>query len=330
MAATIRDVARAAGVSPSTASRALSSSSSVSEASRARVQRAAERLGYRANRAAQGLITGRTQNVGIVVPDLGNPVFPGIVKGIQARAHEVDYAAFLADSDEDPLAEAKLVRALAKQVDGVVLCSPRMPVGDLEALGGEGTIVLVNRRAGDIPSVTFDDPDGARQAVLHVHALGHRRIAWAGGPPDSYSHQQRVAGAREAAEPLGLELIEVGEFAPRFAGGLAAADLVLASGATAVIAYNDLLALGILRRAAARGVQVPDRLSVVGFDDIPFAAMAHPPLTTVALAAGRAGRAAVDLLLALLEQAGGSPPRHRTLPSHLQVRSTTGVAPGGS
>lgn len=329
VAATIRDVASVAGVSPSTASRALTSSPAVSAETRARVQRAAERLGYRANRAARGLITGRTHNLGIVVPDLGNPVFPGIVKGIQARARESDYDVFLADSDEDPPAEAKLVRALARQVDGIVLCSPRMPAQLLAEILAEVTVVLVNRQIADTPSVTFDDADGVRQAVAHLHALGHRRIAWAGGPPDSYSHHQRLRGLRAVAERFGLDLVEVGEFAPRFASGLAAADLALAAGATAVLAYNDVMALGILRRLADRGVGVPERLSVVGVDDIPFAAMAHPPLTTVAVPGERAGRAAVDLLLDLLAATDGSVPSHRMLATQLVIRSTSGPAHSG-
>lgn len=335
MTATIRDVARVAGVSPSTVSRALSSPELVTASTRELVQQAAQRLGYQVNRAARGLITGRTHNLGIVLPDLANPVFPGIVKGIQARAHEAGYAVFLADSDETASAELGLVRALSQQVDGVLLCSPRMPEAELRALAEQITVVMVNRRVADIPSVTFDDPDGARQAVAHLHALGHRRIAWAGGPEGSFSQQQRLAGIRAACAELGLDLVEVGRFAPRFSSGLAAADLVLACGATAVVAYNDLMALGILKRLAARGVDVPGRISVVGNDDIPFASMSQPELTTVALSTERAGRRAVDLMLSLLERAGegaagpagSEPERHLTVPSHLLVRGSTAPVP---
>src|SRR3954469_318537 len=131
MSATIRDVARMAGVSPSTVSRGLAQSDLVHPDTRDRVRRAADRLGYLPNRAARGLITGRTGNLGLLVPDVANPFFAGIVKGVQARARELDYAVFLADSDEDPDAEAGLVRALAKQVDGMLLCSPRMSDADL-------------------------------------------------------------------------------------------------------------------------------------------------------------------------------------------------------
>lgn len=124
MRATIREVAREAGVSASTVSRALSTPEMVNATTRERVLRAAERLGYAPNRAARGLITGRTGNLGLIVPDLTNPFFPSVVKGVQAKAREADYAVFLADTDEDPAAEVGLVRALAKQVDGLILCSP--------------------------------------------------------------------------------------------------------------------------------------------------------------------------------------------------------------
>jgi DNA-binding LacI/PurR family transcriptional regulator len=305
----------------------------VNEATREQVRKAADRLGYRANRAARGLVTGRTRNLGIVVPDLANPVFPSIVKGIQSRAHEADYAAFLADSDEEAGVEPGLVRAISRQVDGVVLCSPRMPDDDLRGLVGETNLVVMNRRVDDIPSVTFDDQDGVRQAVAHLQALGHRRIAWVGGPAFSSSQGRRLTGMHTAAAEFELDLVDLGRFAPRYSSGLAAADLLLASRATAVVVYNDLIALGVLNRLASRGVDVPGQISVIGHDDIPFAAIAHPPLTTVALSTERAGRSAVELLLSLLERESDPDrtdrafPLHRTMPSHLLVRATTGVAP---
>ena len=329
MPATIRDVARAAGVSPSTVSRALAMSDLVSPGTRQRVQVAAERLGYRPNRAARGLITGKTGNLGLLVPDLANPFFSSVVKGIQARARTLDYAVFLTDADEDPDAEAGLVRALAKQVDGMVLCSPRMTEADLKSVSGETTLVLVNRRVSGVSAVTFDNAGGMRQAVAHLYALGHTRIAWVGGPRNSWSDRERRKALRAAANSAGIELVEVGGVSPQFEGGVAAADLVLATGVTAVVAYNDLVALGLLRRFKTRGVSVPEEISVVGTDDILFAAMAHPDLTTVALPKEQSGRDAVDLLLSLLAHSGteaATPPR-RELATHLLVRGSTSLAP---
>ena len=202
MAATIRDVARAAGVSPSTVSRALTMPEMVSPTTRERVRRAADRLDYAPNRAARGLITGRTGNLGLIVPDLANPFFPSIVKAVQSRARESDYAVFVADTDEDADAELGMVRALAKQVDGLLLCSPRMSENDMQAVAAETTIVLLNRRVGRIPAITFDNADGMRQAVAHLQALGHHKIAWVAGPRASWSSRERARGLRAAtAQP---------------------------------------------------------------------------------------------------------------------------------
>jgi DNA-binding LacI/PurR family transcriptional regulator len=325
MAATIRDVALAAGVSASTVSRALSSPEMVNSTTREKVRRAADRLGYRPNRAARGLITGRTGNLGLIVPDLSNPFFADVVKGAQARARDHDYALFIADTDEEPGVEADLVRALSKQVDGLVVCSPRMEEAALRELGAEATLVLMHRRAENVPSITVDNTDGMRQALSHLAALGHRRVALAAGPKTSWSNGERVHGLREAAKDLDLELVEIGNFPPQPSGGVAAADLALASKATAVVAYNDVVAIGLLNRLAARGVDVPGEVSVVGVDDIALAQMTHPALTTVRIPKKDAGRAAVSLLLAVLHSTETA--TQRELPTQLIVRQSTGVAP---
>ncbi|MEU2169604.1 LacI family DNA-binding transcriptional regulator [Micromonospora chersina] len=329
MRATIREVAREAGVSPSTVSRALSMPGLVSPVTRERVLRAAQRLSYEPNRAARGLITGRTGNLGLIVPDLANPFFPTVVKGVQARAREADYAVFLADADEDPTVESDLVRVLAKQVDGLILCSPRAREEDIRTLAATTTLVMVNRRFGRVPSVVFDNADGMRQAVAHLQALGHRRVAWVGGPRTSWSNRDRMRGLRAATDAAGMELLVVGHFPPQFEGGIAAADLIIASGVSSVIAYNDLMALGLLGRLQARGVHVPHDISVVGIDDIQMSSMSSPTLTTVSLTKEQAGRAAVDLLLSLLERPDDARTVRRELPTQLLVRGSTGVAPTG-
>ncbi|MFI5932084.1 LacI family DNA-binding transcriptional regulator [Actinoplanes sp. NPDC051494] len=323
---TIKDVARVAGVSASTVTRALTLPELVHPATRERVLRAAGDLGYHPNRAARGLITGRTGNIGLLVPDLGNPFFPSVVKGVQARAHEADLAVFLADADEDSAAEAGLVRKLSQQVDGLLLCSPRMSDDELRSLAGDTPIVLVNRRIARVPSVTPDFPDGMRQAVGHLTALGHRRIAYVAGPRGSWANRERTRTLRMVSETAGVDLVEIGNVSPQFEGGVSAADRVLAASVTAVIGYNDLVALGLLHRFAARGVAVPARISVLGFDDIAFAAMSHPALTTVALPKELAGRAAVDLLLRLISDPGRPGVLRRDLPTQLMVRGSTGPA----
>jgi DNA-binding LacI/PurR family transcriptional regulator len=327
MAVTIKDVARAAGVSPATVCRALSTPDLVRAETCERVRRSAAELGYSPNRAARGLITGRTGNLGLIVPDLGNPFFPGVVKGIQARAREADYAVFLADTDEDPAAETQLVRTLAKQVDGLVLCSPRMSEAELRDFAAQTPLVMLNRRVGRIPAVTFANVDGMRQAVTHLTALGHRRIAYVAGPRASWSNRERVRGLRLAVAAAGAELIEIGPVQPQFDGGVAAADPVLAAGVTAVIAYNDVIALGLLSRFNARGIAVPAAVSVIGFDDIALAAMVHPSLTTVGLPIENSGRAGIDLLLGLLQDPARFGATRRELDTQLMVRGSTGPAP---
>ena len=327
MPATIRDVARLAGVSPSTVSRTLSMPAMVNATTRARVAAAVEQLGYHPNRAARGLITGRTGTIGLVVPDLANPFFASVVKGVQARARRSDLAVFVADTDEDSLAEVGLVRALSKQVDGVVLCSPRSSDADLSAIAEDTTVVLVNRAAAGIPGVTYDNEGGMRQAVAHLVALGHRRIAWVGGPVTSWSTQHRGLGLRNAVEQHRAEVVAVGNFAPTYEGGMAAADQVVSTGATAVVTYNDLVAIGLLARLHARGISVPGDLSVVGVDDIAMSRMARPALTTVRLPKQEAGRIAVELLLTLLDDPDSFIDTRGTLHGELIVRESTGPSP---
>lgn len=327
MLATIYDVARAAGVSPSTVSRALSVPEMVNAETRARVQQIAGELGYHPNRAARGLITGRTGNIGLVVADLSNPFFPEVVKGVQGRARESDYSVLLADTGEDATVEVGLIRSLCKQVDGIVLCSSRMSDIDLRSVTGDTTAVLLNRRVGGIPAVTIDNVDGIRQAAGHLHALGHRRVAYLAGPRASWSNRERLRGLRSAASAAELELVEVGSAAPNFAGGVAAADLVLSAGVTAVFAYNDLVALGLLNRFRVMDVAVPTDISVIGFDDIVFSEMVSPALTTLAQPKQQLGRVGVDLLLQLLQDTDLGTAMRRTVTSQLVIRNSTGTAP---
>ncbi len=323
MPVTIHDVARRAAVSPSTVSRALSTPNLVRAATRDRVLAAVKELGYQPNLAARSLITGRTGNLGIVVSDLGNPFYTGVLRGVQARARQNNYSVLFADGEEDPTVEQALVRAMARQVDGVIMCAPFASDAQLQALTEVTSLVLLNRRLGDIPAVLMDSAGGIRQVLDHLGALGHRRCAYLNGPARSWSNRERRRGLRSAATRNGIDVIQFGPFEPTFDGGVQAADLALAGGVTAIMAYNDLMALGVLSRLADRGVQVPREMSVVGFDDLLYAAVCAPPLTTVAMPMEAGGRAAIDLLLAGIEGTGGA---HRELGTNLIVRSSTAAA----
>ncbi len=324
MPASIHAVAARAGVSVATVSRSLTAPRTVRENTRARVLVAAAELGYEPNRAARGLITGRTGNIGVIAPDLGNPYFHAVLKGAQARAREADYAVFVADGQEDAGEEEALIRAMGKQVDGIVLCSSRLAPDTLARLDPTPTLVLLNRRVPGRPSVVVDSAGGICLAVRHLAELGHVRCAFVAGPRRSWSNRERLRGLRACTRAVGAELVTIGPVAPQFTSGAAAADRVLETGATAVLAYNDLVAVGVLSRLAELGVRVPDELSVVGFDDIPLAAMVTPPLTTVAAPTELAGRVAVEALLDRLQDgAAQRPAAVQRLPTTLVVRSST-------
>jgi LacI family transcriptional regulator len=320
-------VAEAAGMSIATVSRAFHAPDQVRPQTRERVLAAAAGLGYTPNRAARGLITGRTGNLGLVVPDVANPFFPALIKAAQGRARAGDYAVFIADTDEDPQTEEQVIRAMAKQVDGVIACSSRMSDAKLRGLESLTSLVLVNRRSGAIPAVAMDMTGGMRQAIEHLHALGHRSLVFLSGPRPSWSNRQRRKATSATAERLGMEAKVLGPFEPGYEGGVLAADLALAEAPTAIVAYNDLMALGVLARLGDRGVAVPDEVSVVGFDDIQMAALASPALTTVSVPTAAAGSAAVDLLLDALAERAGNGRQAYGLRTELIVRASTGPAP---
>jgi DNA-binding LacI/PurR family transcriptional regulator len=172
----------------------------------------------------------------------------------------------------------------------------------------------------------MDSASGMRQVVDHLAALGHTRCAYLNGPNNAWSNRERRRGARAAAARAGITIVDFGPFEPKFEGGVQAADLALADGVTAIMAYNDLMALGVLSRLSDRGVAVPHEMSVVGFDNLLYAAVCAPPLTTVAMPMEAGGRAAVDLLLAGIDGADDGAGPLRELSTSLIVRATTAAA----
>lgn len=320
MAATLRELAEAAGVSIATASRAFGHPDRVEETTRQRIVSLAAELDYRPNRAARTLKTGRFDALGLVVPDLTNPFYPGIVKGAQATARAAARSLLIADTDEDPAVEERLVEQLSLRTDAVILCSSRLSDEQVLAAQRRGPVVLVNREVAGVPSVRFDARAGVEQAALHLRALGHQRVAFVAGPRISYSNTVREQALASVFPAHGLELVPIGHHEPWFSGGRAAADQVLLSGATAVMVYNDVMALGLIGRLASYGIEVPRDLSVIGWDDIEFAEMFTPPLTTVRMPREDAGREAVTYLAGLLD---GVPNEPEPLRTDLVFRRTT-------
>ncbi|QAY68975.1 LacI family DNA-binding transcriptional regulator [Xylanimonas protaetiae] len=316
---TVHDVARTAGVSIATVSRALSNPSMVATATRERVESAAAALGYVPNLQAAALRAGRTGAIGLLVPDLANPYFAAIAQGVAETAREQGLGVFVVDSQEDPEAEPGLLRRLARQTDGVILASPRAVEAD-RAVAGTTPVVVVNQTGPR--AVAADFASGVHQAVAHLVALGHRQIAYVGGPAASWGDaQRRTALAAEVRDrgADGLEVLLLGVFAPTVDGGESAVDAVAASSATAVVTYNDVVAVGLVRALRARGVRVPDDLSVVSFDDTYLAGLVTPALTSVRTDLRALGRFAARQLV---EPTDAAEPL--TLhPMHLEVRDST-------
>ena len=201
MPATIRDVAKASGVHISTVSRTFSAPHLVNVETRTRVQTCAEQLGYRPNRAARALITGRTFNIGLMVADIANPFFPPLIKAAESQARRHDHHVFVADTNEDALVEEDLIRALSKQVDGVLLCSPRMSNSLIEQLSREVPLVVVNRQITGVPAVVMDVAQGARDAIDHLIGLGHTSITLVTGPRGSWTSREIRRALADARDP---------------------------------------------------------------------------------------------------------------------------------
>jgi LacI family transcriptional regulator len=333
---TLRDVARVAGVHPATVSRALNEETRalVNEETARRVLTAAKKLGYRPNPIARGLKTNRSYTVGVLIPDLTNPLFPPILRGIEDCLVTAGYTPLTANTDNDPereLLDSQTMRA--RQVDGIIAATARRDHRLHDALIEAGIeLVLVNRRQDELPvsSATADDRMGMRLAVEHLLSLGHTRIAHLGGPLDYSTGLDRHDAFHEAMREAGIEpdpeLVAVAEAFTESEGARLCGQL-MAGGRefTAIAAANDLLALGCYDVFAERGVRCPEEISVVGFNDMPFADRFQPPLTTIHIPHYEIGRAAAQLMLERLQD-GDSDPRDVRLEPSLVVRgSTAGV-----
>ena len=323
---TITDVARAAGVSLSTVSRVMNGNATVDPELIERVRATAAELGYAANPLARSLVLGRTQTIAVVVPDLGNPTFQAILRGISHAAAADGYHVLIADSEERVDEERVLAQETRRRTDGVILCAPRMDEGQLgPLLQALAPVVVVNRGPQDAaPVVASDYRRALGELAEHLYGLGHRRIAFLAGVARSASNAARLAALEDAriAHP-DLEIVEI-PAGVDVDSGAAAVDAVQATGATAVLAFNDLVAIGLLTALTERGIRVPDDISVTGFDDIPFARHTTPPLTTSAVPAVEVGTQAWRELHALLT--GAEPTPFRTLVPSLVVRESTAPA----
>jgi DNA-binding LacI/PurR family transcriptional regulator len=316
---TIYDVARAAGVAASTVSRAFARPGRVNFETAERIRRVAAELGYRVNPLARGLPTGRTSMIGLVVSDIGNPFYTEIIRGAQDAAAEAGYTMLLTDARESGRREREALERAVTTVDGIVLATSRMPDAAIRGIAKQRPVVVLNRAVTDVPSVVTDNPDGVRRAVDHLAELGHIGITYLAGPEASWADGMRWRSLRDAL-PGSRRL---GPYSPDVSGGgEAAADFARAP-TSAVVAYNDAMAIGLIRQLTAMGARVPGDVSVVSFDNIEAAALVTPALTTVAAPLHAMGRAGAGNVLAIVNGAVPRTTGPLVLPSRLVVRAST-------
>jgi LacI family transcriptional regulator, galactose operon repressor len=330
---TIRDVARLAEVHPGTVSRALNvqTRALVNPETAERVLRVAEELGYRPNPIARGLKTNRSYTVGVLIPDLTNPLFPPIMRGIEDGLGEAGYTSLIVNTDSDPDRERLQMETMrARQVDGFIAATARLDTELLsEAAAGGAPVVLVNRSLedGSLPAVTVNDRQGIALAVDHVVQLGHERVGHVAGPQNVSTGHRRHLGFREAMARHGLDApasqISFSQAFTETDGARACAELLDRSPeVTAIVAANDRLAMGCYDALEAHGLHCPEDVSITGFNDMPFIDRLRPPLTSVRVPQREIGIVAAELLL---EQLSDEAPPHEEilLEASLVIRGST-------
>jgi LacI family transcriptional regulator len=319
---TISQVAQAAGVSRATVSRTFTRPELLSFETMQRVRGVAEKLGYVPNQVARALSTGRAGNIALIVPDIVNPFFPPLIRAAQTHADHAGYAVFLGDSDEQSEREDMLLTKMAAQVEGFILASPRLDEERVRAHAARRPLVLINRDIEGLPRILIDVSAGIAAAVEHLASLNHRHIAYVSGPPASWANQQRQQAAVRVAEKLGIHLTAVPAYHPNYEAGRKAAGELAQLPVTATVAFDDLVAQGIMAGLADLGWRIPEDMSIVGFDDV-LAASTYPPLTTVAAHSADAGTQAAKLLTEVLSR-GQVQDERIIISTELIVRATTG------
>jgi LacI family transcriptional regulator len=325
----INTVAERAGVSIATVSRVMSGSTSVNPAMAERVRAAATELGYRPNGAARGLASGQNRSVGVLMPDMANPYCAQVMRAVSRQTNEHEFAMVVADSGGDAGNELSRCEELISHVDGLVLLAPRMPAADLRTLAARDFPAVVVDRielGADIPMVGVDSFSATSEMCQHLVSLGHRRAVYLSGPRASWQCSERRRAVVQARS-LGLEMTAVETAGDMQAGHDAVAE-ALACRATAVIAYNDLVAVGAMAALREHGLDVPGAVSVTGFDDAIVGRFSHPPLTTARSPMDDLGKLAWKLLWSAMRGDRPTPPD--LLSAAVIYRASTGSAPAGA
>ena len=330
--ATMNDVARVANVSIATVSHVINGTRFVSAERVERVHAAMRELGYTPDATARSLRVGRTDTIGLVVPDNSNPFFAALARWIEEAGFEAGYTTILANSNERPDREHRYVSTLvSKRVDGLILSPSRGDHGTLRRLleNARIPVVVVDRDAA-LPNadvVVYDNEGGSFEATRHLLELGHTRIAYIAGPADASSATDRLRGFGRAIAVAKLPEQPVVEADFHFEGGREATARLLDRGRelTALVAANDLMAAGAIRELVARGFSVPRDVSVIGFDDAPLAEMISPALTTMRQPLQDMAHTAVSMLLSRMTSGDGGAPVRKVLPTSLVVRDSTAL-----
>lgn len=329
---TMADVAARAGVSVATVSRALSGDGRlVSAPLLERVHAAVEELGYQPNHLARNMRSGTSRIFGLVISDVGNPFFTAVARGAEDVAQKHGYSLVLSNTDENPEREAATLGVmLAERAAGIIIATTNENGEALRRSVAMGTaIVAIDRRIQGLPtdSVAVDNEGGAYEAVGHLIRLGHRRVAIIGGPSDAHTARERLRGYerahREARLPIDPVLVTQGTFRESAGRALTRQVLALDEPPTAIFSVNNLTTIGVMHALRETGWGVPERVSLVGFDDIPTAELLDPPLTVVRQPTYRMGAQAVELLIRRIEEPD-TPVQEVLLSGSLVVRGSTG------
>jgi DNA-binding LacI/PurR family transcriptional regulator len=327
---TIRDVASAAGVSIATVSKFINGQQRFSLEVEQRLREVIATLGYRLNQQARSMVTGQTRTFGLAILDVRNPHFANIVKGANRIALENDYNLLVVDLEERPSHERHLLEALSGRVDGLIVSS-RIPDDSIEWLGelGKPVVFFGQHKRPGVRCVRTDGYRAGYLMGLHLVETGHKRIAYLGFPKARWN-SERLTGVRVALAESGLTVQEFAVEWPTLEGGQQAAAALLRAGQRpdAIVAYNDLVAIGLLHEAASMGIKVPDELAIAGFDDIPVSRFMQPPLTTVNMRSEEQGEAAMQLLLEAVRNKT-SPGRDILFEPQLVPRASTAASSPG-
>lgn len=324
---TIAEVAERAGVSASTVSRVMNGRFGGDAAVAERVRLAAAELRYSPNHLARSFALGQTSAIAFLVPDLANPSFQGVLAALSKAASADGYRVLVADSAESADDEPLLAAEIRRRSDALILCAPRMPDDELaRVVDSLAPVVVVNRSNPGVsaPTLSVDSRAGFAALARHLYQLGHRRLAYVAGPP-GVATRNRVNGIADFTSTVDdATVTRIGGGAAS-EDGVAAVEDVIASRATAVLAFNDLVAVGLVHGLSERGVRVPDDISVTGFDDIPFARFMSPSLTTESVPHQKLGEMAWSRMHALLT--GTDPDHDVTFQPRLEVRRSTAPPP---